>query len=225
MRILRMLGMVVAVLLASGCDVSNVTINVGGNIVKGSGVLREEKRNVPDFTCIDLSGAFDVVVTCGKKQEISVSGDDNVVPHIKTEVTEGVLKVFLDQSVSTKNKIKLALSVPTVNDLRVSGIGDVDISSVSNKLLRLDVSGVGNVKAEGVVGALEITSSGAGNVEARKLIAKIAAVDVSGIGHVVLTAADELNATISGVGGVDYFGNPKVTEKVSGIGRVSKVCK
>jgi hypothetical protein len=217
-----MLYIVVAILFASGCDASQ-TINVSGDVVKGSGVLLEETRNVPEFSGIDLSGVYEVFVRCGQKQEVLVFGDDNVVPHVKTEVNGNVLKVSLDQSVSTRNKIKLILSANRVNSLKVSGTANVDISRVRNKSLNLEISGAGDMKVEGMSDALEITVSGTGNVDAKNLSAKTAVVDVSGAGNVVLSASDELIASIRGVGNVYYYGNPgKVVETVSGAGKIHR---
>jgi hypothetical protein len=212
----------VAILFATGCYASQ-SIDVSGDVVKGSGILLEETRNVPEFSGIDLSGIYEVFVRCGQKQEVFVFGDDNVVPHVKTEVNGNILKVFLDQSVSTRNKIKLILSANMVNSLKVSGTATVDISRVRNKSFNLVISGTGDTKVEGMSDALEITVSGTGNVDAKNLTAKTAVVDVSGAGNVVLSASDELIASIRGVGNIYYYGNPgKVVEAVSGVGKIHR---
>ena len=225
MRNSCILGMAVAILFATECDatlsIDVQTINVSGDVVKGSGVLLEESRNVPEFSSIDLSGVYEVIVRCGQKQEVIVFGDDNVVPHVKTEVNGNVLKVFLDHSISTRNKIKLILSANRIDSLKVSGTANVDISRLNNKSFNLKISGTGHVKAEGLSDALEITMSGAGNADAKNLTAKTAVVDMSGAGNVVLSASDELIVSIRGVGNVFYYGNPgRVVKNVSGVGKI-----
>ena len=45
---------------------------------------------------------------------------------------------------------------------------------------------------------------------------------MSGAGRVVVNAAKTLDVEISGAGTVDYLGNPEVTKKVSGAGRVKR---
>ena len=227
MRNSYILGMAAAILFAPVCNASQTinfqTINVSGNVLKGSGVLLEETRKVPEFSGIDLSGVYEVFIRCGQKQEVIVFGDDNIVPHVKTEVNGNVLKVFLDQSVSTRNKIKLILTANSVSSLKVSGTANVDISSVRNKSFNLEIFGTGDTKIEGMSDDLEITMSGTANVDAKNLMAKTAIVDVSGAGNVALSVSDELRASISGVGNVYYYGNPgKVVETVSGIGGIHK---
>ena len=227
MRNSYMLGMAAAILFApvgNAFQTINVqTINVSGNVLKGSGVLLEETRKVPEFSGIDLSGVYEVFIRCGQKQEVIVFGDDNIVPHVKTEVNGNVLKVFLDQSVSTRNKIKLILNANSVSSLKVSGTANVDISSVRNKSFNLEIFGTGDTKIEGMSDDLEITMSGTGNVDAKGLTAKTAGVDVSGAGNIVLSVSDELRASVSGVGNVYYYGNPgKVVKTVSGVGGIHK---
>ena len=142
---------------------------------------------------------------------------------MKTEVNGGVLKVFFDRSVSTANKIKLTLAAGMIDSLRVAGCVNGAVSGVSNQLLTVDLSGVGNLKIDGATDALKFTMSGAGEMEAEKLAVRRAVVDLSGTGHAAITATEALNASISGVGQVDYYGNPgKVTESISGLGRLKK---
>ena len=227
MRNSCILGMAAAILFAPAGDafqtINIQTINVSGDVIKGSGVLLEEARNVPEFSDIDLSGVFEVLVRCDQKQEVIVSGDDNVVPHVKTEVNGSVLKVSLNQSVSTSNKIRLILATNRLNSLKVSGTTNVDISRLRNKSFNLEIFGTGDIKAEGMSDDLEITMSGTGNVDAKDLTAKTAGVDVSGAGNIVLSVSDELRASVSGVGNVYYYGNPgKVVRTVSGVGGIHK---
>ena len=67
-----------------------------------------------------------------------------------------------------------------------------------------------------------MTISGAGEYRGARLVSQNATVTVAGAGQVVIHAVKTLNATISGAGSVDYIGDPKVTERVSGAGRVRR---
>ena len=191
--------------------------------IQGSGILFEENRNLPEFSGIELSGAYEVSARCGQKQEFLISGDDNIVPLVKTEVKGNTLKVTLKQSVSTRKKITLTIAAKIIDSLKVFGAVKADIAGVSGTSFKLEIPGAGEVKLEGAVDALEISMPGAGNVNAKNLIATTADVDVRGAGNVVLTVSGELKASIRGVGNVDYYGNPgTVKEKISGIGRIRK---
>ena len=45
---------------------------------------------------------------------------------------------------------------------------------------------------------------------------------MSGAGKVFVNAARTLKVSISGAGTVDYLGDPKVTQEISGMGRVKR---
>ena len=64
--------------------------------------------------------------------------------------------------------------------------------------------------------------SGAGDLEAYDLVSKYCKITLSGIGSAEIFVEEELEASISGVGGISYRGNPnKVRDDISGLGRIS----
>ena len=55
------------------------------------------------------------------------------------------------------------------------------------------------------------------------LIANDVTIDISGASDADVFANNALNATVSGVGNINYYGNPpKVLHKVSGIGSINR---
>ena len=82
----------------------------------------------------------------------------------------------------------------------------------------------GAVKAEVAGRATEqrIAISGAGDYRAAGLASENARVAVSGAGKVLVNAAKTLKIAISGAGSVEYLGDPKVTQDISGVGRVRR---
>ena len=216
-----------AMVFAIGCDHTHFGLHFGGNsggkAIKGSGIALEEARSLPEFTDIELSGAYEVVVTCGEEQDVQISGDDNIVPLVKTEVIDKVLIVSTDESISPEQKLTLTISAETIDSMNISGAVSASISHVDNQEFAIDLSGAGDLEMEGSVDDLQLLLSGAGSIDAEQLAAKTATVDVSGVGSVVLSASDELYATISGLGDVEYCGDPQVIRKrVSGLGKIKK---
>ena len=45
--------------------------------------------------------------------------------------------------------------------------------------------------------------------------------NLSGMGHATVWARDTLDVSISGAGGVDYYGEPRVNPRISGMGRLN----
>ncbi|WP_455389528.1 GIN domain-containing protein, partial [Petrachloros mirabilis] len=67
-----------------------------------------------------------------------------------------------------------------------------------------------------------VTLEGAGAYNSESLECNRATVTNNGAGAAIVRVSDELNATINGMGFIEYIGNPKVTRSVHGIGLVSQ---
>jgi hypothetical protein len=61
-----------------------------------------------------------------------------------------------------------------------------------------------------------------GNFDLAGLQANKALVELSGVGDVIVRVEAELQATVSGLGSVKYYGNPRVEENVTGGGSVKR---
>ncbi len=203
----------------SGCNMTAMF----DNSVRGSGVEKKEERSVGTFTAIDVSGAYDVYVTCGKTAGIVVSGDDNIVPMIKTEVKDGTLYIYNEGSINHSKQLSVTITTQDLRSISSSGASDLVITDISNDAFAVEVSGAGSVEARGRTGALTIDLSGATDVVTRELQAKKVEIEVSGASNSEVFASEELSADVSGVGNITYHGNPLViNQNVSGVGSISK---
>ena len=190
--------------------------------VRGSGVRKTEKRDLPAFTSIETTGAFEVEVTCQKAASFEIEADDNLLPLIDTEVKGGVLRVTTTKHYSSRGSIVLRIAIPNLESVRSTGAGKFHILDLKNDAFRIDSTGAATVVAEGQSKSVEISSTGAGKIDAHNLRANKANVRVTGAAGVEVNAIDELDVTVSGVGRVTYSGSPKVTKHVSGAGQVTK---
>lgn len=104
--------------------------------------------------------------------------------------------------------------------LRESGAGSVRMGSTGRLELRL--SGAGGVHATQVRQGLDATLSGAGSVNIDDLSGPMVA-HVSGVGHIKIDQghADAVQASISGVGSVDFGGDARSLDaSISGFGGI-----
>ena len=194
-----------------------------GRGVRGSGNRKTEKRELPAFKSVEAAGAFEVSVVSQQPQTFEIEGDDNILPIIKTEVTNGVLRIHSDQAYNSSRPIAIRISVPDLDKFTTAGAGDVHISGVKNDQLVLASIGAANIEASGQTRFVEISTSGAGNISTDNLHAERAKITVSGAANVDVYASQQLDVSVSGIGSVTYSGNPPVVNKsVSGIGSVSK---
>jgi hypothetical protein len=92
--------------------------------VKGSGKREVQKRDVSAFTSISTQGAFNVDVVCQKAQSLEIEGDDNILPLISTEVSNGVLRLKNEKNYSVSQPVTIKISVPNIDGLPFQGRHD-----------------------------------------------------------------------------------------------------
>ena len=200
-------------MLLAGCK-------MGG--IRGSGTRESEKKEVPAFKAIETGGAFDVEITCQKPQSVEIEADDNLLPLLETDVSDGVLHVGMKQNYHSRKLIALRIAVPDLNRITISGAGTARVTGVKNENFVINSTGAAKIEAKGETKAVEIRNSGAGLIDAHELRSSKAEVNLSGAGQAEVYASEQLDVAISGVGRVTYSGQPKVINKnISGIGSVS----
>ncbi|MGE5351625.1 MAG: head GIN domain-containing protein [Acidobacteriota bacterium] len=191
--------------------------------VRGSGISREETRSLSDFNAVDLGGAYEVNITCGSTPGVTIDAESNILPLIKSEISGNTLHIYNTKSINPKKKIKINITASNIDEVETSGASNITIENVNNDRIKLDASGAGKMYLSGKTGMLRLSLSGAVKVEARDLLADNANVEISGASKAEVYASKELRADISGVGSLDYYGNPKnVRRSVSGIGSITE---
>jgi hypothetical protein len=214
------------------------------NIVSGSGIAKTEIRTVPAFTRIDNQSIVDIEITTKKAQTLELTADDNLLQHIKTEVVGGALVVSnkdwtLGWSASVQPRLKISMEM--LEAITNGGVGNITASPVETTRLIVALSGVGNITANDVkvqeltstvsgVGRLQMQGeaertamgvSGTGSIQARTLAVQNANVSVSGAGSAHISVLQTLDATVSGVGNIVYYGTPRtINRTVTGVGSI-----
>jgi hypothetical protein len=222
MRILRkLLVMAVAAVMATGCGIGHVIGHLGGPQVVGSGMVTTATRTVGSFKAVQLDGSFDADITIGKQSQLKISGEDNIVPLVKTEVKGDTLRIYLEGSFTTHEPLKVTFSVPELRNASLNGSGDVAIHSYRGKELTLDIKGSGDVAADGTADKLVSSIKGSGNLDLFGLTAKDVRVSISGSGDAEVHATQSLDAVIAGSGDIRYKGSPgHVKRSISGSGEI-----
>ena len=190
--------------------------------IAGSGNLQKQKRDVGSFNSISTEGAFDITIVCQKPQSLEIEGDDNVLPLIRTEVSNNVLRIRNLRSYSVSEPIRIKISLPDLEGISASGAGTVDVSGLKNEKFGIDASGAPAIKVSGETNALNIDTAGAGKIDTHKLRAARVVVDSKGVSKIEVYAAEQLDVTVSGPSHVIYQGDPVVKQNVNGPGKVEK---
>ena len=189
---------------------------------KGSGVAKEEEREVEPFERIRIEGALKLDARLGPEHKVTVRGDDNLIEMIETRTDGDTLVISTEGSYRTTVGLSATVVAPSLTELKVSGATKGDVSGIEAKSFRLEVSGAAKVVLSGKTESLRIEVSGAGKVDAEKLTAAEVEVNLEGAAKVSVHADRKLDAKVSGVGKVSYSGEAKVTTKIDGIGKVTR---
>ncbi len=136
----------------------------------GSGVFVTEARALEGFTKISASGSFKVHLKKGPLSALELSGDDNIVPLIRTEVVNGVLTIDFDLIGSERRtEPYLAMTVPKLDSIKalssvhawVEGLEGDSVTLEARDTAHLQLSNV-NAKSAVVLASEHAIIDGAG---------------------------------------------------------------
>lgn len=246
-------GLVLAVVYAPNLGWSNpsmIPMTGNGDLHfgpgdSGSGKIIAQNREVVNFHAITLDYPAQVVIKQGNKESVKIEADDNLLPGLKTQVKNDVLRVFYDTEngryINPTQPVIITITVKDLDDVvfssagelmiedlktdtldvALTGAGNLEISNILVKNLSVNLSGAGSITTSGTTDDLEVIISGFGDFKGADLHSKTANINISGAGSATMWVDDKLDAEISGAGSVDYYGSAKVTKQISGVGSVN----
>lgn len=207
-----------------------------------------ETRKVAAFTSIKVSSGIDLFVKMGDSEKLTVVADDDLIDDLVTEVSGGVLKIymkdrFLSFDFGFNKERKVYVTAKTLEAISASAGSDVYSEELlTAESLKLDISSGSDLKIEVEAGNLSIDASSGSDATltgraknfdadassgsdlyADGLKTKICRVEVSSGSDARVYVTDELYAHASSGGDIRYSGDPthKDVHESSG-GDVSK---
>ena len=185
--------------------------------------VRQESRNVRDFEEVELRGVGDLSIEQTGSESLTVEAEEDVIPKVTTKVVNDRLIIGSEfNTMHTTVPITYRLTVKDLSALEVLGSANVEAKSIKTDSLEVTISGAGNVRMDGKSDEQEINISGSGIYQAKDLQSKEVKINVAGAGSAIVNVSEELDAEISGVGSVEYIGDPTVKQDVNGAGQVGK---
>ncbi|MDD3621511.1 MAG: DUF2807 domain-containing protein [Methanofollis sp.] len=228
-------AVLLVLLLTAGCALPPCTV--------GSGNVVSETRDVGTFHSVDLNTFATVVVTQGAPGPVMIEAEDNLMPLLRTQVSEGVLVIDHDAvCVRNTTPVVVRVAMDEVKGLAVNGAGSVlgEDQIVADRLatavsgsgtLDLDVnvtalesviSGSGETRFSGTADEHSAVISGSGTIKGFDLTTKQSNLVISGSGRAEVLATEALDVQITGSGLVTYRGDPTVTQVITGSGILIK---
>lgn len=221
-----------------------ISTGVNAQWIKSSGKIIKETRNVDSFTSIKSAGSADIIITQESVTKVVVESDVNLVPHVTTEVRNGVLVIEIKKNYRNINVVKVHISIADLESIKSSGSGDIIlvnkfktkelqiktsgsgdfVGDLDVKKLEYTVSGSGDGDFSGINGELKISIAGSGDVNANNLRLTDCSVKVNGSGDISLKgSAENIVIGVSGSGDIDAYGLKavNVTAKIAGSGEIN----
>jgi len=176
----------------------------------------EDTRDLSGFTAVHAGGSTDVEVTVGEAFSVVVSGDEDVLEYITTEVRGGALHIGREDSRRRHNnhgRVRVLVSMPSVDALASSGSGDLWATGVATDgELDLDLRGSGDMGVSGTATTCDIDTRGSGDLEAEDLTCGNTSIKSKGSGDVELTVNGEVSISSNGSGDIDLSGDARIVE-------------
>lgn len=173
--------------------------------VTGRGNIESESVVVDYFTSIDLENVSNVYVEVGGASKVVFTAYENILPYMEAVVfgDELLLRFNKDINVNSDEEIRVDVTVPELEKVTLSGVGNFYLAGPQQYSLELELDGVGNIEAFG----LQVLNG---------------IVNLNGTGNVEIDAKEHLSVDIDGLGNVYYRGNPELTIDINGLGEVVK---
>jgi Putative auto-transporter adhesin, head GIN domain len=225
---LGLLLIVVAVFAVSGC-------NGIGPSRTASGKAASKRLDASGVTRLDIAYGFDVGVTLGQPEAVTVTYDDNLADLLDVGVDNRTLRLQLKPhgTITNRPTLRAQVTVRRLQEVRVAGASAVDIAGpVQNPGLRLVVSGGSRVAADlgldradatvsgsshleltGTASTLKVDGSGASHLQLAQLNLQHLDIRLSGASHANVQADQTIAAQLSGASRLTYKGTPRFTKQ------------
>ncbi|MEW6006043.1 MAG: head GIN domain-containing protein [Stygiobacter sp.] len=191
--------------------------------VRGNGKLKTQTRNIENFDRLEVGGVFSVKVEIGKEASLKIQAEENLLPLIKTNVVDGTLIIETKKGLNPRREIKILITTPDLNYVEVSGANSLQIFNIDEDVFEVNLSGAGSIYLKGKVEKFYADLSGAGSIDSKDLIANVVEISVSGAASADVFAKERIDASVSGVGSINYYGNPQnVKTNISGVGSINR---
>ncbi len=214
--------------------------------IKGTGYLLVQARDASKpFTKISVQQGITLYLKQGTEFGITIEADDNIISHVKTEIKNGQLNVFLDPNVIIRSFTAMNVSVatPEITDLDVSSaarligssplrVDKLELSASGAAVVKLEVEGkeldveasnAAKLELKGAVDRLELEMSSSATLKAWDLRVTDCDAEVSNAAKAEVYVSGTLGVQLSSAGLLVYDGNPRITRQdVSGRGALAK---
>lgn len=187
-----------------------------------------ENRTVAKFNSIEANHAIEIELTQQAEQSLTVSSLSEYLPKIKTEVVDGVLKIYSTENL-IRPSVKVKIGIDSMTSIQGNGATDIDFMNAFNvkklniklhgaskmdvninsaQKLDIELNGASKLEGEGIADTLMVNGDGASTIEVDDLRSKVVKVELSGASQAEVYASDEFDGRANGASKIVCTGNP-----------------
>ena len=218
--------------------------------------MRKEIQLHENFTKIRVKDIGKLILTQGDQPALEIEADQGAFSDLTAAVRGDTLFLGFEQdSISQLGKlfsslinrperdVTYRLTVPDLDQIKLSGKVDLDCAAFQTSQLGFHVSGLSqlnfthlacesldvSISGRGVFSVAgraahqSVRISGSGDYQAPQLASQSLRIVVSGQGEATVRVEEDLDITISGIGTVNYYGHPKLRQVISGVGKSKRL--
>jgi len=197
--------------------------------IKGNGKVLKTERQVGMFESISASAGIEVILLQDSVVKVEVEADENLQDNIKTEVSNGELKIYPEKQIRSSKAKKVFVTFKTIHSLEASSGSDIkskselklssldlsassganiDLSLVVNNL-NVEGNSGGDIDLSGLADNLSVDGSSGVNIKASDLQSKICNAGASSGATLKIDVSENIIAKASSGGNIRVTGNPK----------------
>lgn len=209
----------------------------------GTGMVKEEIYELTHFSGVSLAGSHLLIIKPGRKAQLSIKTDENLLEHLIPQYEGNILKLKSTEKVKPTHGIIYTLTTPNIQSIAVSGSGTVETDGFNTQNLTISINGSGVVKLSelqvdnlstyingsgdcylgGTAVNQSVTIRGSGDLDATKLSTNQSSVTIYGSGDVKVNVDKALDVKIYGSGEVNYSGDAKLSQSIIGSGTIRQI--
>ena len=196
------------------------------NQKKGNGQVTTSKREVTeDFTKIETSEAIAVEIEQSENNSIEVETDSNLQNHVKTTISNGVLKISLDKNMIVCNELIVRVKIKELKEIESSSASSIKSNTVfKGKNLNIIVSSASTIDMEVEYENITVEASSTGDITLRGKALKLEAnassastIDASEL------MSNEVFAKTSSASDIKVYAIVKLDAKAESAGTIASV--
>ena len=222
--------------------------NIGSEKIEASDNIVTKEYKLSAFEEVKMSGVGEVFIVQNdeKSGTVELTAPDNYIDLYQFESSNGKLNIgfkknhininakHVEIKVYTSDLVKLTnsgaskISLDSLDtdkfEIVNSGVGGLFLNKVIADNVIAKCSGVGSIEINGQTINADLSCSGVGSINAENLKAKNTKGIVSGVGGITCYASESIEGRVSGVGSLNYGGNPKhKNNKRTGVGSINEM--